>query len=165
MKDMLTERGEEEEEEGKEEEELEEEVEELEDPIEKTDDILRAHFFDAGLIYTHEGKDKWVNFVCRSYNYDVRADDPLENGIYITWKALGPSDEDLLACKDMTGCDVREFQMQETETTIFFPSPKPLCQDISKVEKRAIPDDNPRWLVVTIPFRSEEPHTLAELCH
>jgi hypothetical protein len=134
------------------------------DVITDVDAVLRAHFFDAGLIYEHEGEETWNLFLARSFNYDVATEDPLAEGVMVVWNASGPTDEILMEAKVVTQCDVKEFEIFKLESKIFFPSPKPLCQDLSKVKKMILPaDKEPKWLVVSISWHAEEPHMCASL--
>jgi len=52
-----------------------------------------------GLIYMHYGKTTWNVFVSRTFNATIEIDEPLSNGVTITWSAGGPTDEELREIK------------------------------------------------------------------
>ncbi len=83
----------------------------------------------------------------------MEVDDPQATGVKLLWRAHGPSDEELLALKEVSGCEVREYQLSKSEYQLFIPCSKELSQDTSKIILTRLPKECSRWLVVTIPFR------------
>ena len=75
---------------GENEEEEQEDEEEEEEVEESVMDMITCYLRDAGLIYTIDGDECWVVFLCRTLNADIETEDPSEDGIYIKWKASPP---------------------------------------------------------------------------
>ena len=144
---------------GKEEEEEEEEEEESSAKDEEILQFLKS----IGLIYTHEGEKKWSVFISRSMTATVEVNDPQEDGILVTWEAMGPIDEELLSAREFTGAGVREFDLKPTLSRIFIPSEHPLSLDTSLMMKTFIPPHTPRWMLITVPFKDNTPHVFEKL--
>jgi len=130
------------------------------------EDILRARMRDCGLFYIKETEKTWILFAARTMNSQARIGDPIETGVYIHWKADGPSSAELTEMQTFTGVDVRLFQdFTKSEGQIFVPCPpnKKLSVDTSKVRREWFPRQHPRWLVAIFPFQSDadEEHAVA----
>jgi len=130
------------------------------------EDITRAKMRDCGLFYIKETAKTWIVFAARTLNSELRVGDPIETGVYIHWKADGPSSSELLEMEKFTGLDVRQFQdFTKSEGQIFVPCPpnQKLSVDTSKVKREWFPKAHPRWLVTIIPFQtdSDDQHAVA----
>lgn len=118
---------------------------------------------EVGLIYIHEGKHRWNLYISRTLNAKIDTFDPEENGITISFSSHGPTDEEIVAAKQFTEAEAREYEFSENTTTVFIPSERKLSQDTSQVRKAYVPLRKPRWLVVSVPFKHEEMHVFATL--
>lgn len=130
------------------------------------EDNVRAKMRDCGLFYIKETEKTWIVFAARTMNSQARIGDPIETGVYIHWKADGPSSEELTEMQSFTGVDVRLFQdFSKSEGQLFVPCPpnKKLCVDTSKVQRGWFPHRHPRWLVAIFPFQTDadEEHAVA----
>ena len=139
-----------------------EEEEEEEESSAKDEEILQFLKL-IGLIYTHKGEKKWSVFISRSMTATAEVNDPQEDGILVTWEAMGPIDEELLSAREFTGAGVREFDLKLTFSQIFIPSKHPLSLDTSLMMKTFIPPHMPRWMLITVPFKDNTPHVFEKL--
>lgn len=116
-----------------------------------------------GLVYVHPGKTNWTVFICRAINAEFEVLDPVQNGIQVTWNAHGPADEELLLVKEKTHAEVREYQFLDSSYSFFIPSDRALSLDSAKISISRIPERSPRWMVVSIPYLSNEKHVISNM--
>jgi hypothetical protein len=128
-------------------------------PIEPTVDLLQK----LGLVYVHPGKTTWTVFICRALNAEFDVLDPVQNGIQVTWNAHGPLDDELLLVKEKTHTEVREYQFSDSSFSFFVPSDRTLSLDSAKISISRIPEKSPRWMVVSIPYLSNEKHVISNM--
>ncbi len=143
--------------------EAEEDLDEEDSPCEDSDDTILQFLKSAGLLYTHSGESRWSVFISRSVTSSVEANDPVENGVMVSWEAKGPEDEELLSTREITGAGVREFDCKLTVSRIFVPSDRPLSTDTSEMKKCFVPADTPRWLLISVPYKMTVPHVFEKL--
>jgi hypothetical protein len=111
-----------------------------------------------GLIYVHYGKTSWNVFVSRTINAVIEIEDPLADGVLITWSSGGPTDDELKELKPVSNVEVREYQFSATTYKLFIPCTRELSQDSSKILLTKLPEHAFRWTVVTVPYHTAERH-------
>ena len=135
------------------------------DSLLSPEEIVCAKFKECGFVYFKETDTNWFIFVARMFDSSAWISEPTESGVFIIWKADGPSCEEIL---QFTGLDVRNLhEMTQSEGQVFFPCPlgRRLGLDVSKVKSHIIPVNHPRWLVTIFPFQSDDSasHTVSAI--
>jgi hypothetical protein len=134
-----------------------------EEPSKDREQEILAFLQSIGLIYTHSGEKRWSVFVSRSLTASIEVNDPEENGILVSWEAIGPDDSELASARPFTEAVVREFDYKPTVSRIFIPSDKPLCLDTSQMKRTLIPPQTPRWMLITVPYKVLTPHVFQKM--
>jgi hypothetical protein len=119
------------------------------------DEVICAFLRDAGFLYFHEGGAAWHIFLGRLMTAKLRCDDAEENGVRINFTSLGPTSKELSTCSIISQ-HVQELHFHNTDTSFFVESPRPLSLDRSLVLSESFPKENPRWMVMSFPWKDSE---------
>lgn len=125
------------------------------------DDVIKAFLRDSGFLYFYEGEFAWHIFIGRSMTAKVKCGDAEVNGVRVFFTPLGPSAKELASCS-LVQDHIQELNFLTTEASFFIESPRPLSLDRSSVKKELFPAENPRWLVVTLPWKDSEKSAAVE---
>ena len=82
---------------------------------------------------------------------------PDGSGVNLTWKAIPPSDAELIALNPVTDANVQEFNLpEELMTTVFIPSPSLISVHHASKKIMRVPEQSYKWLCVSFLLQSHE---------
>ena len=124
-------------------------------PSLSADKVICAFLRDSGFLYFFEGEAAWHVFLGRTMTAKLRCGEAEPDGVRIYFESLGPTSKELATCSIIQK-HIQELHFVKSEASFFVSSPRPLSMDRSLPKSEHFPSTNPRWYVITFPWKDSE---------